>query len=137
MTGKHKPGRIGCWGIGCLIYGIALLVLAVSTLAIGERAEEEAGPLAALMLLVWFAGSIPGFILLAQKKYLAWFTALGCIVWLLVGWWAFPLLLVLGPVTWAVALFLTPRRNCPFCRRLIAGNATRCPYCTAEVEPVA
>jgi len=149
MTKTYKP-----WAVGCLIYGIGVTLLAVAVVALSSvlqatgSSEEDItglfGPLACGVYLIWGAGSIPGLVILAQKKYLAWFSAifsgLGCVVLILIGWIAIPILCTLwmmaGPFLWLIALVVPPRRQCPNCKKIIAGSATRCPHCTSELTPI-
>ncbi len=104
------------WKSGCLIYGvIVILVLLIE----GEG----------FFWLLWTGGGIIGLFLLAQKGYLSQFGVFGCLMWLLVGWWAIILLIVLGPLSWGVALFLEPKGRCPHCRTIISAKASVCPNC--------
>ena len=120
MTGKYKP-----WGIGCLFYGVILVIAFVAYMN-DER-------LLMWPSMLWVVGAVAGIVLLAQKGYLAMFGALGCISLLLVGWWAIIILLVLGPIVWAVGLFLGARKRCEVCQETIWADATRCPHCTSVI----
>ena len=109
------------WKSGCLIYG-GILILVV---LIGSQTDS----LESIFGFLWIGGGIIGLFLLAQKGYLAQFGVFGCLMWLLVGWWAIILLIVLGPLSWGVALLLEPKSRCPHCRTIISAKASVCPNC--------
>lgn len=148
-------------GKGCMVYGLVMLaLLALMFLGtflgtgIASVLPEKTGETAFLASaglsglagmafgLMWLGGSLPGFAVLAQKKYLAQFagafTRAGCAL-ILFGWWIplvlMGLALMLGPIWWLIASSLKPRRECPACKQIIAGDASRCPHCAAEVTP--
>jgi hypothetical protein len=78
---------------------------------------------------LWIGGGIVGLILLGIKGQLLRFGVLSCALWLLVGWWAIILLIIFGPLTWLVALFIEPKAKCKNCREVISAKASICPKC--------
>lgn len=137
--------------IGCFIYGVILLVGVLvfgiggglaSGVEGGEDLESLLGGASCLLFLSWLGGSVPGIIILFQKRY---FTALsgaiggiGCIAMLLLGVVTIPLMLVIwiatGPLIWLVAILLPPRTQCPNCTKIVPRNATKCPHCGGEIK---
>jgi hypothetical protein len=59
----------------------------------------------------------------------------GCL-FVLVGWWAIPLLLILGPIWLLIAASLEQKQQCPHCKKMIPGSASRCSFCQGEVVPL-
>ena len=106
---------------------------------IGTALDENVGEVLLLifyilMLGLWIVAGISGVVLLRRKYYLT-FKSAG-IALLLFGWWV-PIFLYLGgPLVWWIARSLKPRRKCPACKQIIPGDATRCPYCGADVKPI-
>lgn len=61
------------------------------------------GGLLFCLLPFWYASGVWGLVLLWKKRRLAWFTDLGCITWILFGWFVALIVLciplALGPFT--------------------------------------
>ncbi len=118
-------GTTNYWGSGCLVYGVIVLL------------TYWIGGLSNFLALLWIVGLVVGLALLFQKKYLGEAAKTGCGAAILMGWWAIPVGLLVGPLVWAVALFLPSRMVCPSCKAVIPSDAKRCAYCQAEVVPLA
>ncbi len=89
-----------------------------------------------LLIVLWAGSALSGMIWVGQKGYfsgLAWNA--GC-VFVLVGWWAIPLLLILGPIWLLIAASLEQKQRCPHCKKMIPGSASRCSFCQGEVVPL-
>lgn len=89
-----------------------------------------------LLIALWAGSALFGMIWVGQKGYfsgMAWNA--GC-VFVLVGWWAIPLLLVLGPIWLLIAASLEQKQQCPHCKKMIPGSASRCSFCQGEVVPL-
>lgn len=85
------------------------------------------------LLFIWVCLGIWGMVKVIQKGYLADST---CAVWgllILVGWWAIPILLGLGPIWLGIAALLEERKRCPCCRKMIPASATKCAYCQSDI----
>ncbi|HEY60416.1 MAG TPA: zinc ribbon domain-containing protein [Anaerolineae bacterium] len=92
--------------------------------------------------IMWLTGGLAGIVLLAYKHRLPvhFFGNLSCLLWILYGWWAFIIILavfmIMGPIILLIAVILKPRRKCPNCKKIIDGDAVKCPYCASEIEPI-
>jgi len=89
-----------------------------------------------LLIALWAGSALFGMIWVGQKGYfsgMAWNA--GC-VFVLVGWWAIPLLLILGPIWLLIAASLEQKQRCPHCKKMIPGSASRCSFCQGEVVPL-
>lgn len=118
---------------------------------------EVVGPILALIgmiigvpLYIW--GAIKSIKALNDKKYLSlifWklsrsFSGMGCVLWILFGWWAALIVLSTGlnilfwtiPFIWIIDKYIPSRNICPSCKANIRGDISRCPYCTGEVIPI-
>lgn len=127
---------------GCLIYGAVLagILFVVLILALASPDSQTLydvwSALVVTLPLLWVGGAIPGFVILAKKKYLSHVAGCGFLGWLLVGWWLLAIVALAGPLLWLIAMNLTPRRICPACKSNIPGDATRCPHCQTDVAPI-
>ncbi len=121
-------------GMGLAIYlGAFILSLAIGIIAY----QSDFGTLMLVLAgILWVSGSFAGIALMFQKKYLAQVLSWGCVFWLFLGWWLIWFILGLGPFIYAIALTLKPRRDCPFCKVIIPGDASRCPNCHADITPI-
>jgi hypothetical protein len=124
------------WGIGSLAY---LLFFVIVYLSSGGFVKLLPLPVEVhwFVIILWIVGAIPGVVLLTQKKYFPWFSSfvggLGCVALLfVVGAWA-----VTGPILWLISVLLSPRKECPSCKRVISDEATICPYCGGQAGPSA
>jgi hypothetical protein len=89
-----------------------------------------------LMIGLWACSALIGMIWVGSKGYfwgMAWNAS--C-VFILVGWWAIPLLLILGPIWLLIAASLEQKQQCPHCKKMIPGSASRCSFCQGEVVPL-
>lgn len=125
--------------------GIVLLVM-LGSLATVVYAAPPAAPnaqgyqddlslvCAGIVGLAWIGSGIWGMIRIVQKGYLGGLTwGIGCLLFILFGWWAIPIALCLGPVWLGIAAILEPKKRCPYCKNMIAGSATRCEHCHADL----
>lgn len=90
----------------------------------------------AVLIALWAGNALFGMVWVGQKGYfsgMAWNA--GC-VFVLVGWWAIPLLLILGPLWLLIAASLEQKQQCPHCKKMIPGSASRCSFCQGEVAPL-
>jgi hypothetical protein len=86
-----------------------------------------------ILFLGWIGLAMWGMVKIIQKGYLSDTT---CAVWgllILIGWWAIPILLGLGPIWLGIAAMLEAKKRCPHCRSMIPESATRCAHCQAEL----
>lgn len=93
--------------------------------------------LISLLVLAWVCSALAGMGQVASKGYLGGLTwNVGCVMFILVGWWSIPLLLLMGPLWLLIGASLEPKRECPHCRRSIPGGASRCSFCQGDVVPL-
>ncbi|ABQ89058.1 hypothetical protein [Roseiflexus sp. RS-1] len=89
------------------------------------------------MIVLWVGSALAGMIWIGRKGYFTGITwNVGCPLFVLFGWWAILLLLILGPIWLLIAAFLKPKQRCPHCKEIIPGDASRCSFCQGEVTPV-
>lgn len=130
------------WKGCCLAYGAIMILLGCAIYTLAELLHQNPSDGTIFLGIIylgwfgWFAALIPGVILLYKKKYLSDLGVAGCASFILFGWLAILLGFLSGPLVWAVALFLPPKRECPSCKTVIPGNATRCASCGTEVTPI-
>jgi RNA polymerase subunit RPABC4/transcription elongation factor Spt4 len=89
-----------------------------------------------LLIALWVGSALFGMAWVGSKGYfsgMAWNA--GC-MFVLVGWWAIPLLLILGPIWLLIAASLEQKQQCPHCKKMIPGSAARCSFCQGEVVPL-
>lgn len=98
------------------------------------------GVVGGAFLTFWYGCGAYGLWIVVRKGYWAILGDLGCLAWILFGWWGLIIFLALGiglgPITLLIARGLEPRRRCPHCKQIIPGSATRCPHCGGQVEPI-
>jgi hypothetical protein len=84
---------------------------------------------------IWVLAGLIGFFLLVIKGKMG-FGSVGCILWILFGWWIVPIMIAVGggillAIGWAVKADV----RCPHCREKINRQATKCPHCHSELTP--
>lgn len=84
------------------------------------------------LILLWMVAALIGFIVLLAKGMLRF----GLLTWVVFGWWGVLFLIALGGgfLLWA-GIAADGGRTCPHCRERVHSRASRCPNCTAELEP--
>jgi hypothetical protein len=119
------------WGIAWVAYFVFFVIV---FLASGGFVKLLPLPIEVnwFVIILWIGGAIPGVVLLTRKKYFPWFSSfiggLGCVALLfIVGAWA-----VTGPILWLISVLLSPRKECPSCKRVILEEAIVCPYCGSK-----
>lgn len=153
MSISERFKSYGPWTRGYVIYVVAFCLCAMLLccggalpfvlIAINPDSAELAGygvvgmfALGTPMLALGIVGLVALGVLLHRKKRLGQFSWLIAAAVIL----ALPFLLgfshIITLIAWPLVLRMKDRRNCPSCQQLIEGDATRCPYCTTEVEPI-
>jgi hypothetical protein len=70
-----------------------------------------------LWIVFWVGSALAGMIWIGRKGYFTGITwNVGCPLFVLFGWWAILLLLILGPIWLLIAAFLKPKQRCPHCK---------------------
>jgi len=125
------------WRIGCLVYGLVVALFLCNMTALYLFNQTVLGNYVFFVaFFLWVAGFVPGVVLIIRKRYLSEVGTIGWALITLLGWSMILVALVLGPLVWVVGFLLPQRVTCPFCTRLISSNATKCPYCCTQLQPI-
>lgn len=118
------------------VLGIALLpaLSSFATAAQDSLLDYITGLCFLIGILVWVGLALWGIGQIIEKSDIRFAWGAGCgLLILLVGWWAIPIILGLGPVWLIIGAMLVAKRSCPLCTVKISVNAIVCPNCHRDL----
>ncbi|OGM22894.1 hypothetical protein A2961_00275 [Candidatus Woesebacteria bacterium RIFCSPLOWO2_01_FULL_39_21] len=83
-------------------------------------------------IILWFATGIFAILVFVLKGYF------NLSFWMIVlfGWGILLLVMLFGPISLFIVALLSKKRRCIHCREIISKDATRCPKCQGELNPI-
>lgn len=87
-----------------------------------------------ILVLIWAGLAIWGIAQIMGKGYLSGILGgVGCVSFILFGWWSIPIILALGPIWLGIAVMLENKRPCPLCKVVIPVSVSVCPNCHRDL----